>query len=289
MLKSMTGFSRLEKEFKEGKLNGEARSLNSRYMEMNLRLPKLDYSIENLLRQKVKKFIKRGKIDIVIKWERPDSNFYNLKINEDAIRMYLDAANHLKEKYRIRGNLTIENIFNLKDIFAYEENNNISEEDLINFFEELLEKLDEERKREGKLIKKDLLSRIKTINSKIKEIEKRFPNIIKDHEKRLKEKIKGVLKDGNVDDARILQELVIFMERIDISEEITRLKGHIKNFKETLSSNEPIGRKLDFIIQEMVRETNTIGSKSSDYEISERVVQIKVEVEKMREQVQNVE
>ena len=285
----MTGFSRIEKEFTDGKFYGEARSLNNRYLEVNLRLPKLDYSFEYLFREKVKKYIKRGKIDIVIKWERPDSTLSNLKINEEAVQMYLEAANFLKNKYKIKGGLTIEQIFTIKDIFTYEENNNLPYENLTASFEELLEKLDEERKKEGRIIEKDLKSRIRTINSIIKEIEKQLPKTINAHEKRLKERLKEITKDGILDESRILQELGLYMERIDVAEEITRLKGHLKNFKETLSSDDAIGRKLDFIIQEMVRETNTIGSKACDFTISEKVVQIKVEIEKMREQVQNVE
>ncbi|MCX7965306.1 MAG: YicC family protein [Syntrophorhabdaceae bacterium] len=289
MIKSMTGFSKIEKEFTEGKFYGEARSLNNRYLEINLRLPKLDYTYEYNFRERVKKYIKRGKIDIVIKWERPESIVSNLKINEDVVQMYLKTADFLKKKYRLKGSLTIENIFGMKDIFVYEENNNLPENYLTSSFEELLKRLDEERKKEGKIIEKDLISRIKTISAKIKEIEKQLPKTIKAHENRLREKIKEVTKDSTLDETKILQELALYMERIDISEETTRLKGHLKNFKETLSSDDAVGRKLDFIIQEMVRETNTIGSKACDFSISEKVVQIKVEIEKMREQVQNVE
>lgn len=285
----MTGFSKIEKEFTEGKFYGEARSLNNRYLEINLRLPKLDYAFEYMFREKVKKFIKRGKIDIVIKWERPNSITSNLKINEDAIRMYLEAANFLRSKYKIKGSLTIENVFAIRDIFVYEENNNLPEDYLAASFEELLIKLNEERKKEGQIIEKDLKSRIKTIGLKIKEIEKQLPKTINAHEKRLREKVKEITKDSVLDESRILQELALYMERIDIAEEITRLRGHLKNFRETLSSDDAVGRKLDFIIQEMVRETNTMGSKASDLSISEKVVQIKVEIEKMREQVQNVE
>jgi len=289
MIRSMTGFSRIEKEYPEGKFYGEARSLNNRYLEINLRLPKLDYSFEHLFRERVKKYIKRGKVDIVIKWEKPNSTLSNLKINEDAVRMYLDATNFLKNKYKIKGTLTVEQLLGLRDIFVYEENNNLPENNLTASFEELLKKLDEERKKEGRIIDKDLRVRIKTINSIIKKIEGQIPYTIKAHEKRLKERLKEITKDGILDESRILQELGLFMERVDIAEEITRLKGHLKNFKETLSSEDAVGRKLDFIIQEMVRETNTIGSKACDFTISEKVVQIKVELEKMREQVQNVE
>ncbi|HOL05363.1 MAG TPA: YicC family protein [Syntrophorhabdaceae bacterium] len=289
MIKSMTGFSKMEQEYPKGKFSGEARSLNNRYTEINLRLPKTDYTFEQRLRELVKRYIKRGKVDISIKWERLNNDANNLKINEDVVRQYLDMVRYLKEKHHIPGDLTVENIMGFKDVFSYEENNSITEDELFAPFEELLRRLDDERKKEGLLIQKDLLSRLKTIGTKVKEIEKRLPETIKAHETRLRERIKDFIKEGVVDEMRILQEMAIFMERVDIAEEVARLKGHLKNFKDTMSSDDSIGRKLDFIIQEMVRESNTIGSKSSDFYISERVVQIKVEIEKMREQVQNVE
>ncbi len=289
MIKSMTGFSKIEQEFPEGRFYGEARSLNNRYMEINLRLPKTDNAFEQRLREMAKRYVKRGKVDISIKWERPESDIASLKINENAVQQYLNMARYLKERFCISGELRIENIMGFRDVFSYEENNNISEGCLFAPFEELLKRLDEERKKEGKLIEKDLLARLKTINTKVKEIEKRTPVSIKTYEQRLRERIKEIIREGLADEMRVLQEIAIYMERVDISEEITRLKGHIKNFKDTLSIDDSIGRKLDFIIQEMVREANTIGSKSNDFYINERVVQIKVEIEKMREQVQNVE
>ncbi|MCX5807318.1 MAG: YicC family protein [Proteobacteria bacterium] len=289
MIKSMTGFSKIETEFKEGRLNCEARALNNRYLEIGLRLPKIDYAGEQKLREIVKRYVKRGKVDITVKWERSNGEFNTLKVNENAVRQYLEVLSSLKKNFGLKGQLTIESILGFRDIITYEENNNISENILTNPFENLLKKLDEERVREGKIIQKDLMGRLKKITQNLKEIEKRWPLIIKAHENKLKERIKEIIKTASIDEVRVLQELAIYMERLDISEEIVRLKGHIENFNNTLKSDDAIGRKLDFIVQEMVRETNTIGSKSNDLYINERVVQIKVEIEKMREQAQNVE
>jgi uncharacterized protein (TIGR00255 family) len=289
MIKSMTGFSKIETEFKEGRLNCEARALNNRYLEISLRLPKIDYAGEQKLREIVKRYVKRGKVDITVKWERSNGEFNTLKVNENAVKQYLEVLNSLKKNFGLKGQLTIESILGFRDIITYEENNNISENILTNPFENLLKKLDEERVREGKIIQKDLMGRLKKITQNLKEIEKRWPLIIKAHENKLKERIKEIIKTASIDEVRVLQELAIYMERLDISEEIVRLKGHIENFNNTLKSDDAIGRKLDFIVQEMVRETNTIGSKSNDLYINERVVQIKVEIEKMREQAQNVE
>lgn len=289
MIRSMTGFSKIEMEHAAGNFSGEAKTLNNRYLEISLKLPKIDYAYEKRLSELVKKYVRRGKADITIKWERPSEQSNTLKINENTVKQYMAIVEMLKNGYGLKGDLTIENIFNFRDIITYEENNNISEEGLVLSFENLLKQLDEERVKEGGIIQNDLMERLEKIILNLGEIEARHPQTIKIHEEKLKEKMMEVAKASSLDEIRVLQELAIYMERLDISEEIVRLRGHIENFKDTMNSMESIGRKLDFIIQEMVRETNTIGSKSNDLYINERVIQIKVEIEKMREQVQNVE
>jgi len=289
MLKSMTGFAKIEMEHSEGKITGEARSLNNRYLEVSIKLPRTDYHYEQRLRELVKRYIKRGKVDITMKWERTNNQYSILKINENALKQYMDLIGLLKHHFNIKGRISIDTILNFKDIIVFEENNTVTDEVLTPAFENLLVKLNEERIREGELIEADLTQRLEKISTDLQAIEKRWPRNVQSHEKKLKEKIMALAKASTVDEVRILQELAIYMERVDIAEEIVRLKGHIENFKNTLHSSESMGRKLDFIIQEMVRETNTIGSKSNDLAINERVIQIKVEIEKMREQVQNVE
>jgi uncharacterized protein (TIGR00255 family) len=289
MPKSMTGFAKIEMECTEGKLYGEARALNNRYLEISIKLPKIDYTSEQRLRELVKTYVKRGKVDITIKWDRPFNISGIPKINETAVKQYIALIETLKQDYGLKGDFTIENALAFKDIIAYEENNNLTEDMLFVSFENLLKRLDEERSREGAMINADLLKRLDEIASSINEIEIRHPFTSKGHEERLREKMLEVTQCSSIDEVRVLQELAIYMERLDITEEIVRLKGHLGNFRETLCSSDSMGRKLDFIIQEMVRETNTIGSKSNDLSINERVIRIKVEIEKMREQVQNVE
>lgn len=289
MPKSMTGFAKVEMECIEGKLYGEARALNNRYLEISIKLPKIDYASEQKLRELVRAYVKRGKVEITIKWDRLVNNSGTPKINETAVKQYITLIDTLKKDYGIKGDLTIENILTFKDIFAYEENNNLTEDTLFLSFENLLKKLDEERFREGAMINDDLLKRLDEIAFNVQEIEKRQPLTTKIHEEKLREKMLEVTQCSSIDEVRVLQELAIFMERLDITEEIVRLNGHLGNFRETLCSSDSMGRKLDFIIQEMVRETNTIGSKSNDLFINERVIKIKVDIEKMREQAQNVE
>jgi uncharacterized protein (TIGR00255 family) len=289
MPKSMTGFAKIETECAEGKLYGEARALNNRYLEISIKLPKIDYTSEQRLRELVKAYVKRGKVDITVKWDRPFNNSGIPKINETAVRQYVSLIKTLKEDYDLKGDITLENILTFKDILAYEENNNLAEDMLFASFENLLKRLDEERSREGAVINEDLFKRLDEIAFNLREIETRQPFTAKAHEEKLRERMIEIAQCSSIDEVRVLQELAIYMERLDITEEIVRLKGHLANFRETLQSPESMGRKLDFIIQEMVRETNTIGSKSNDLTINERVIKIKVEIEKMREQAQNVE
>lgn len=289
MAYSMTGFSKVERESKEGRIYGEARALNSRYFELNIRLPKIDYASEQRLRDMVKQYVNRGKVDITIKWERMGGLSATPKINDDSVAQYVGLIRQIKKGFNLRGEPTIENILNFRDVVSYEEDNGLSEILLTEVFADLLLRLNEERAKEGELILQDLLKRVETIEMNAQAIEERRPVAFKLHEEKLKEKLIEAVRGAGIDEVRVLQELVVYMERLDISEEVVRLRGHIGNFRKTLQSLEPIGRKLDFIIQEMVRETNTIGSKANDLTISERVIQIKVEIEKMREQVQNVE
>lgn len=289
MPKSMTGFAKVETECAEGKLYGEARALNNRYLEISIKLPKIDYTSEQKLRELVKTYVKRGKVDITIKWDKVFNNSGIPKVNETAVKQYIAVIETLKQDYGLKGDLTVENILSFKDIIAYEENNSLTEDILFISFENLLKKLDEERSREGAMINDDLLKRLDEIDSTIQGIDARHPLTAKAHEEKLREKMLEVTQCSSIDEVRVLQELAIYMERLDITEEIVRLKGHLANFRETLASSDSMGRKLDFIIQEMVRETNTIGSKSNDLVINEKVIKIKVEIEKMREQAQNVE
>ncbi len=283
----MTGFSKVEMESAEGTCSGEARSLNSRYLEISLKLPRSASGYESALREKAKRHVRRGRLDITMKWDKGDGSLSVPKANEEAIRWYVDLARYLKETHGIEGDLTVADILNFRDILVFEERS-IPEELFFSCFEALLVKLNAEREREGELIKQDLIERLEQIRADGERIEKAWPEAIKNHEEALRRKILEV-SGAALDEARVLQEMGFYMERLDIAEEIARLKGHVQHFADTIRSEGEIGRKLDFIIQEMVRETNTIASKSNDLFISERAIQIKVEIEKMREQVQNVE
>jgi uncharacterized protein (TIGR00255 family) len=282
----MTGFSKVEMESEEGTCYGEARSLNSRYLEISLRLPRSASGYESALRETTKRHVKRGRLDITMKWDKGD-DLSVPKANEEAIRWYVDLARHLKESHGLQGDLTVADVLTFKDILVYEEKS-VPETIFFSCFEALLSKLNVEREREGELIRQDLIGRLEQIRADVEKIGQRWPEAIKNHEQMLRQKILE-MSGTAIDETKVLQEMGFYMERLDIAEEIARLKGHVQHFTDTVRSQGEIGRKLDFIIQEMVRETNTIASKSNDLFISERAIQIKVEIEKMREQVQNVE
>ncbi|MBS1238678.1 MAG: YicC family protein [Deltaproteobacteria bacterium] len=186
MPKSMTGFARVEKEYEEGKLSGEARSLNSRYLEISIKLPRIDFFYEQKLRELVKKRVKRGKIDITMKWEKTSEQISIPKVNENTIKQYAETIKALKKSYKLKGHLTVDNIFSLRDVFVYEENNSVTEEKLVNCVETLLTELNSERAKEGQLIQEDLMARVATILSGLSEIETRWPATIKTHEEKLK-------------------------------------------------------------------------------------------------------
>ncbi len=288
MPKSMTGFSKAEAQHEGGRCSGEARSLNSRYLEISLKLPKSASVYEQRLRELVKKDIKRGRLDISIKWEKSDDASELPSLNEEAIKWYIAVARHVKEAYGVAGELTLDSILAARDIIVHEEVS-VPESALYECFDALIAKLNDERSREGDLIRKDLSGRLEALESALAEIEEHWPSVVGKHEETLRERVTRAVQSASIDESRILQEIALYMERVDIAEEISRLKGHLAHFRQTLEGPGDMGRKLDFIIQEMVRESNTIGSKSNDLYISERVIRMKVEIEKMREQVQKVE
>ncbi len=283
----MTGFSKVEMANEEGSCSGEARSLNSRYLEISLKIPRSASGYETRLRETAKRYVKRGRVDIMMKWDKGDELASAPKANEEAVRWYVDLARRLQTSYGLQGDLTVADVLSFRDILVYEEKS-APEELFFSCFESLLSKLNSEREREGALILQDLTGRLERIGEDVDKIEKRWPEAIKNHEEMLRRKILE-MSGSVIDEVKLLQEMGFYMERLDIAEEIARLKGHVQHFGTTLRSPDEVGRKLDFIIQEMVRETNTIASKSNDLFISERAIQIKVEIEKMREQVQNVE
>lgn len=287
MLRSMTGFAKIEREVKEGRLIGEARSLNNRYLEVNIKIPKSDYSLEQKLRELVKKYLRRGKVDISFKLERSTDSHLKVKINEEVVAQYISLVKEIKKRFKLRNSLSLEALLSFKDVIQYEELSPLSEESIFEAFEEILKELDRERRKEGSMIEKELTERLDEMVRILREIEEHVPDAMLSWRERLRGKLRE-LKE-TVEEEKLLKEAIFYMEKFDISEEISRLKSHIENFRLSLREDLPLGRKLEFISQEMLREANTMGSKSPDYFVSERAVLLKLEIERIREQIQNVE
>lgn len=293
MAKSMTGFGRASS--KDGKkliFSVEVKSINHRYLDVNVRLPKNLVSLENNIRKEIAKKINRGKIDVAVNYKNYNDNNSSIKLNVAKCDEYMEILNQIKSRYNIKDDITVSMIADYPDVIVTEEN----EEDLNEIWNELDPVLNEAidmnlsmRTVEGDKLKEDIKLKCSVIKQKIQLIEEDAKLSSKKYEERLYENIKELASDVNIDENRIATEVAIFADKVDIDEEITRFYSHLNQMKLTLDLNEPIGRKMDFIVQEMNREANTIASKSIDIEITNLVIDIKNVIEKIREQIQNIE
>ncbi len=293
MISSMTGHGRAEILQGEISCVVEIRSVNNRFMDISLRLPKKFSQLGDLARKTIKKNFSRGSFDIsiTINGSEKETAQY-LKPNIELARQYLSSAETLKKELNIEGTLTLDSILSLKEILLFEKADEDSEA-----YEGILEKtlaeaiqgLKKMRAVEGEAIFTDVSGRLKIISEKAEKIKSEQPRIIEDYSNRLLKKIELLVKESDVDPGRVAQEAAIFAERADVSEEITRIASHINQFRKHLENDGAIGRKMDFMLQELNRETNTLLSKVPDYSCSDDAIEIKCELEKIREQIQNVE
>ncbi len=293
MIKSMTGYSKVQITEGEVSFDVEIRSLNSRYRDIRINLPTEIRSLEDDIRRLVMNRIKRGRIEISIRFVkgRIDTE-YQVTVNFPLIESYLKALEEISDRFNINLNPGPESLSVLKDavmIEAREPEINYIKEIMERIINESLDELDHMRLKEGKEIEVDLMKRLAMVERFLDEIEQRAPEVVSQFREKIIKRISEFLGDYEPDENRLLQEVAIFADRADITEEIVRLRSHIKQMKETIEMDGPVGRRLDFLIQEMNREVNTISSKAGDALISQRVVDIKSEIEKMREQVQNIE
>ncbi len=289
----MTGFGRAECQDGDYSYKAEIRSVNNRFIEINTRLPKAFLDLELPLKKLVKSHCARGSISVTITLANSNGNSgeWEIKPNIPLATQYLDAAKEIQTSLGIEGKVNIESVLGLRDVLKIEPVaiDPAKESLVLNMAESALISLQKMREEEGEHLKKDLLERIDSIAKHAQEIEKRQPEVIQEYKARLKEKVK-LLNDGiEIDDSRLAQETAILADRCDITEEVTRFNSHLNQFRKLFESSEPIGRKLEFITQEINREVNTMGSKSSDTELSNLVIEIKSTLEKIREQLQNIE
>ena len=291
-LKSMTGFAVLQKEFNNSEISCELRALNSRYLEINLRLPRLLTDLEAPMKEIIRKKITRGKIMLSLNFTSLNSEIENLKIEPNLIQGYMNLLHQIKDSSGITADIQLDHLLFFKDIISFEENSAVDQklaQFIFGLTGEIIERLEEMRLQEGQFLKKDLeqrLSAIRKLTKEIKEFGKSNSN--KEFEK-LHQRLNSLIAEDKIDQSRLEQELAIIADRVDITEEVVRLQSHIQLFQENLKKGSPVGKKLNFILQEMNRETNTMSNKSTLIEVSHRVVQLKEEIEKVREQVQNIE
>ena len=292
MIKSMTGFGRCEVTQGARKVTVEMKSVNHRYLDVSIKMPKKLNFFEAAIRSELKNYIQRGKVDIFISYEDFTESNVCVKYNRELAAEYLGYLNQMAEDFSLENDVKVFGLSRYPEVFTMEEQS-IDEKKLWELLKQALEGAAkgfvETRITEGAHLRDDLLEKLDGMLSHVDFITARFPQIVAEYRQKLEDKVKELLSDVNIDENRLLMEVTIFADRVCVDEELVRLKSHIETTKETLKAGGSIGRKLDFIAQEMNRESNTILSKSNDLEISGHAIELKTEIEKVREQIQNIE
>ncbi|MGI6053326.1 MAG: YicC/YloC family endoribonuclease [Clostridium sp.] len=292
MLKSMTGFGRCELETKEYKLSVEMKAVNHRYLDLSIKMPKRLNYFEAAIRTLLKQYIQRGKVDLFISYEDYTENRMALKYNGALAEEYAGYFRRMAEQFGISNDMTVMSLARCPEVFSMEQQPE-DEEQLWQILEkgirEAADRFVETRNREGEALKTDLLGKLQFMESLVEKIETRSPSILEDYRSRLEAKVRELLGEKAVDESRILTEVAVFADKICTDEETVRLRSHIEATRKELLTGGSVGRKLDFIAQEMNREANTILSKANDLEVSDTAIALKTEIEKVREQIQNIE
>ena len=291
MIKSMTGYGKANISKNQRTYQIEIKSVNHRYLDISIKMPRTISYLEEDIKNCISKKLKRGKIDVFITFENNSSEGKNIKINTEIAKLYIDELKRLAEEENINSNIEVTEISKYPDVLSIhnEQDDEIIKQETLEAVNVAVNHLINMREVEGNKISTDLLNRIQDIKQKITEISSLSTGLIKDYVVKLETRIKELLQNQEIDESRLAQEVVIYADKCSVEEEITRLDSHISQFSNLLNSNEAVGKKLDFIIQEMNRETNTIGSKANNLEITNDVIDIKTQIENIREQVQNIE
>lgn len=290
MIRSMTGYGRCKNTVGEYEVNIDIKSVNHRYFDFYLKIPKYYAFLEDKIREYVSKYIERGKIEVSVYIKLAGSDEKQIVLNEPLCDNYINVLTTLKNKLGTDEEIGVKLLSRFNDIFEMEYKDADEEkisEIVLNVLETCLKDFVNMKEREGERIKADLEERLMRVEELGKEVEKRAPSIVEEYRLRLTKKLFEIL--SNVDEQRIIQEAAIYADRITTAEETVRLQSHIKEFRSLLNKKGAVGKKLDFIVQEMNRETNTVGSKCNDFETSKIVVELKSEIENIREQIQNIE
>ncbi|MBQ8597990.1 MAG: YicC family protein [Lachnospiraceae bacterium] len=292
MIKSMTGFGRCEVQEAERKITVEMKSVNHRYLDVNIKMPKKLNFFESSIRSELKNYIQRGKVDIFISYEDYTESNVCVKYNKELAAEYMSYLNKMAEDFSLDNDVRVSCLSRYPEVLSMEEQT-VDEEALWQLLSKALkgaaEGFVETRIKEGENLKNDLVEKLNGMLTHVDFITERSPQIIAEYKQKLEDKVRELLDDSKIDDNRLLMEVTIFADRVCVDEELVRLRSHVEATKDALLQGGSIGRKLDFIAQEMNREANTILSKSNDLEISNRAIELKTEIEKVREQIQNIE
>lgn len=291
-MRSMTGYGRIKKVINGREYNIEIRAVNHRYNDITIKMPRSISYLEEHIRKIVSKNISRGKIDIFIGFTNFSSEGKSVIINEDIAKIYINQLKKLAKETNINSNIEVIDISKLPDVLSVQDtdqNEDVIKTEITECIEEALDNLNDMKLKEGEKIKEDIEERINNIENIVDNIFTYSTGLIEDYVVKLRERIKEILHTDIIDETRIAQETVIYSDKCSIDEELTRLRSHIKQFRGLIELDLPVGKKIDFIIQEMNRETNTIGSKSVKLEITNLVIEMKTEIENIREQIQNIE
>lgn len=285
MVKSMTGYGSSAGVSDKLEISIELRSVNNRYLDCNIRIPRVYTAFEDALKSLVQQYISRGKVDIYINIDSSKSDDIIISVNEPLADAYMSALRSISARYGISDDVSAITLSRYPDVLTVEKKEADAEKlehDICSILREALEKFNAMRCTEGEKLYKDVLSHIDRIESLVSVIEDRSPETVNEYRQRLESRLR-------IDENRIIMEAAIFADKVAVNEETVRLRSHISQFRSIITADEPVGRKLDFLIQEFNREANTIGSKSNDAEMAKTVVDIKAEIEKIREQIQNIE
>lgn len=292
MIKSMTGFGRATKEIDGYVISVELKSVNHRYFEFNCRIPRQYGFIEDKMKSYVNSKVARGKIDCFVSIEALNTDSAEVVVNHTMASAYIKALKELSSEYDLKEDFGTNSVSHYPDVLVVKKAEE-DEEKLWSYVKEVateaIDKFISMREVEGEKMKEDIYSRGQYILDAVSFVEKRSPETVKEYNSKLVERVHELLGDVSLDEGRILQEVAIYADKVAVAEETVRLRSHIEQLNNFLNSKEAIGRKMDFLVQEINRETNTIGSKANDVEIARKVVDIKAEIEKIREQIQNIE
>lgn len=292
MIKSMTGFGRCETAENNRKFTVEMKSVNHRYLDVNIKMPKKLNFFESAIRSELKKYISRGKVDLFVSYEDFSESNTNVRYNQDVAQEYLKYLRQMARDFGLEDDIRVSTLSKYPEVFTMEEQN-VDEEEL---WKELQKAVDgaaemfvQTRITEGEHLRDDLVEKLDGMLKLVAFISERSPQMLREYREKLEEKVRELLGDTTVDESRLVTEVTVFADKVCVDEEIVRLRSHIETTRNALLEGGSIGRKLDFIAQEMNREANTILSKANDLEISNCAIELKTEIEKVREQIQNIE